>query len=53
MTNMFYVIMSFLIGGCFCVGLMCIAYKDSYDEGYRDAWMEAHNYGVKKKKSDD
>ena len=52
MTNMFYGIMGFMIGGCFGVGLMAIAKKDSYLDGYRDAWAELHrrNQAARRKK---
>ena len=52
MTNMFYGIMGFMIGGCFGVGLMAIAGKDAYLDGYRDAFTEMHrkNQAAKRKK---
>ena len=52
MTNMFYGIMGFLMGAFVGVGLMAIAKKDSYLDGYRDAWAELHrrNQAAKRKK---
>lgn len=42
----------FLMGAFVGVGLMAIAKKDSYLDGYRDAWVELHrrNQAAKRKK---
>lgn len=42
----------FLMGAFVGIGLMAIAKKDSYLDGYRDAWAELHrrNQAAKRKK---
>lgn len=42
----------FLMGALVGVGLMAIANKDSYLDGYRDAWAELHrrNQAEKRRK---
>lgn len=52
MTEAFYGTVGFAIGALVGVGLMAVAHKDSYGEGYRDAWLEMHrkNQTEKRKK---
>lgn len=53
MNDMIGGVIGFLIGVSAGIIGMAMISKGSYDEGYRDAWMAAHNYGVKKKKDSD